>query len=107
MDTPPPSSAVPDDFSRRPQGRHPLEIIPFFQQFPRSELRNVVYTLIWNFLFAVFFTLLSLLVHTRIAGARTFGTCMLIANCIGFLIHFAFALPVAGSMFGGRARARA
>ncbi len=94
MDTPPPSSAVAaaDDCSRRPQGRHPLEIIPFFQRFPPSPVRSIVYTFIWNSLFAVFFTLLSRIFIPESPVLRTFGTCMLIANCIGFLIHFAFAL---------------
>ena len=33
-------AAMADDFARRPQGRHPLEIIPFFQRFPPSPLRS-------------------------------------------------------------------
>jgi len=74
------------------RSRHPLEIIPFFQRFPRSELRNILYTLIWNLLFAVFFTWLSLLFQPELSIVSTFWTCMLIANCIGFLIHGSFAL---------------
>jgi hypothetical protein len=74
------------------QSRHPLEIIPFFQRFPRSAPRNLLYTLIWNFLFAVFFTLLSLLYQPEAPLVRVFWICMLIANCIGFLIHGSFAL---------------
>ncbi len=78
--------------SRVRESRHPLEIIPFFQRFPRSATRNLVYTLIWNFLFAVFFTLLSLLYQPDAPLVRVFWICMLIANCIGFLIHGSFAL---------------
>jgi len=74
------------------RSRHPLEIIPFFQQFPPCALRNIFYTLIWNLLFAVFFTLLSLLFQPEMSIARAFWTCLLIANCIGFLIHGSFAL---------------
>jgi hypothetical protein len=74
------------------RSRHPLEIIPFFQQFKPSALRNIFYTLIWNLLFTVFFTLLSLLFQPEVSIARVFWTCLLIANCIGFLIHGSFAL---------------
>jgi len=94
MDTPTPSSdaARADDCAPRPQGRHPLEIIPFFQRFRPSPLRSIVYTFIWNTLFALFFTLLSRIFIPESPVLRTFGTSMLIANCIGFLIHFAFKL---------------
>ncbi len=54
-------------------------------------MRNLLYTLIWNSLFAVLFTLLSLLYQPEGAILRVFGTCMLIANCIGLLIHGSFA----------------
>jgi Histidine kinase len=74
------------------RSRHPLELIPFFQRFAPSLLRNVLYTLIWNSLFAVFFTLLSLLYQPEVSIQRYFWASMLIANCIGFLIHATFAL---------------
>jgi hypothetical protein len=74
------------------RSRHPLELIPFFERFPRSLLRNVLYTLIWNSLFAVFFTLLSFLYQPAVSIQRYFWASMLISNCIGFLIHAMFAL---------------
>ena len=74
------------------RSRHPLELIPFFERFPRSLLRNVLYTLIWNSLFAVFFTLLSFLYQPEVSVQRYFWASMLISNCIGFLIHAMFAL---------------
>jgi len=42
--------------------RHPLEIFPFFRRLPPSFARNVVYTLSWNSLFALFFTSLSIMI---------------------------------------------
>lgn len=84
--TEPKSGAKP-----RRRSRHPLEIFPYFQQFAPSAARNLLYTLLWNSLFAVLFTLLSLLYQPGESILRVFGTCMLIANCIGFLIHGSFA----------------
>ncbi|MEP6941887.1 MAG: histidine kinase [Betaproteobacteria bacterium] len=94
MDIRNPDSAVAgtDDYVHRQRGRHPLEIIPVFQRIPPGPLRDIVYTLIWNTLFALFFTLLSRIFIPESSVLRTFGICMLIANCIGFLIHFSFAL---------------
>jgi sensor histidine kinase YesM len=74
------------------RSRHPLEIIPYFQRFAPSAGRNFLYTLIWNSLFAAFFALLSLLYRPDASIVQVFWTCMLIANCIGFLIHGSFAM---------------
>jgi sensor histidine kinase YesM len=83
----------------RVPSRHPLEIIPFFQRFPRSWVRNLIYTLIWNSLFALFFTLLSQVIQPDAPFLQTLWICLLIANCIGFLIHGSFA--VGGYMLRG------
>jgi sensor histidine kinase YesM len=72
--------------------RHPLEIIPYFQRFPRSWLRDLIYTLIWNSLFALFFTLLSVVIQPEAPFVHTLWICVLISNCIGFLIHGSFAV---------------
>ena len=45
--------------------RHPLEIIPFFGRFQPSVPRDLIYTAIWNSLFALFFTALSVLMARR------------------------------------------
>jgi len=83
-------SCAASSAARRP--RHPLEIFPVFQRIPYGRMRNVFYTLIWNSLFASFFALLSLIFTPSASFVRTLGICMLIANCIGFLIHGTFAL---------------
>src|ERR1700704_4330207 len=74
------------------RSRHPLEIIPVFQRVPPGRARNLIYTLIWNSLFAVFFALMSRVFQPEAPFLHTFWICMLIANCIGFLIHGSFAL---------------
>jgi sensor histidine kinase YesM len=66
---------------------HPLETIEVFRRWPRSFFRNVVYTCIFNLMFAALFTVLAL-VFTRIRSAEQFwnivGNNVLISNVIGF-----------------------
>jgi sensor histidine kinase YesM len=71
---------------------HPLEVIPFFRRFPRSVLRDFVYTFIWNTGFAVIFTLLGLLFDPKAHLGSLFWATFVIANCIGWLIHTGFLL---------------
>ncbi len=70
---------------------HPLEIIAFFRKWPRSFMRNLIYTLVFNALFAVGFTLIAVLGHltsgrevmpSALLGAFTNN--LLISNVIGF-----------------------
>jgi signal transduction histidine kinase len=72
------------------QGGHPLELFPIFRRIPRSIARDLVYTVIWNELFAVFFTALDLMFdpHETLLGA--FWAISVFANCIGLLIHLEF-----------------
>jgi len=69
---------------------HPLEAIAFFRRFPASTLRDLVYTLIWNTGFVIVFTVLSLLLDDKTPLLHTLWINFVIANCIGFTIHFAF-----------------
>ncbi len=71
---------------------HPLEIIPFFRRFPCGLARDIVYTLIWNTLFALIFALLALLFEPRAPVLRVLGHSFMFAQCIGFLIHLGFAV---------------
>ena len=69
---------------------HPLDVIPLFRRWPPSLLRDVVYTFIWNALFAV----------ALLAAVRMFASSgrsilvdawqtLVITNVVGYLIHFA------------------
>ena len=74
---------------------HPLEAISFFRRWPRSFARNVVFTLIFNTLFAVAFLLMGVM-FTRIESAAqvldAFGRNLLISNFIGFAFWGVFEL---------------
>ena len=71
---------------------HPLEIFPFFRRFRCTPVRDVAYTLILNTLVAAVFTVLALLLDQNRNLAATLGIDLVIANCIGFLIHGGFIL---------------
>jgi sensor histidine kinase YesM len=66
---------------------HPLEAISFFRRWPRTFLRNLIYTVILNTLFALAFTLLAYVFDRRVSVAdftQIFGNNMVISNVIGF-----------------------
>ena len=70
---------------------HPLESIAFFRRWPRSFLRNLIYTIIFNAMFAAGFTLigvLGILTKGRSLSASglidIIGGNLLISNVIGF-----------------------
>ena len=66
---------------------HPLEGLRFFRRWPRSFLRNLIYTLILNLMFAMAFTLLGYAFVSRIALSdfpQIFGNNIVISNIIGF-----------------------
>lgn len=66
---------------------HPLEGMQFFRRWPRSFLRNLIYTLILNFMFALIFTLLAYVFVKNIGFAefpKILGSNMVISNVIGF-----------------------
>ncbi|MFO0113593.1 MAG: hypothetical protein ACK53F_01240, partial [Betaproteobacteria bacterium] len=70
---------------------HPLEAIAFFRKWPRSFVRNFIYTLLFNALFAAGFTLIG--VFGLLTSGRqillsdipaAFTNNLLISNVIGF-----------------------
>ncbi len=71
---------------------HPLELIPFFRRWPQSILRDLVYTVIWNTLFAVFFVLLAVVVDPGASLLATFRETFVFAQCIGFMIYAGFLI---------------
>jgi hypothetical protein len=69
-------------------GSHPLDLIPWFRQWPRSRFRNLVYTGLWNTLIALFLTGASMLFDSRGHAFLTyFLPVWLISNLAGYLIH--------------------
>ena len=66
---------------------HPLEGLRFFRRWPRSFLRDLIYTLILNLMFAVTFTLLAYVFVAKISLAdfpRIFKYNFLLSNVVGF-----------------------
>lgn len=74
---------------------HPLEAISFFRRWPHSFLRSVVYTFIFNLMFAVGFTLLNFVFVRKLAVADipdVFATNVVISNVIGFAFWLVLSL---------------
>ena len=66
---------------------HPLEGMRFFRRWPRSFLRDLIYTLILNLMFAVAFTLLEFVFSRKISVASLlpiFVNNLVISNVVGF-----------------------
>jgi len=66
---------------------HPLEGMQFFRRWPRSFLRNLIYTVILNLMFALAFTLLAYVFVNRLGPKDflpMFGNNLIISNLIGF-----------------------
>ena len=78
--------------------RHPLEIFPFFRRVRPSIARDLLYTVIWNSLFALLFTAVELLVDPRTSILASLRLTFVFAQCIGFVIYAAFLL--AEKLFG-------
>ncbi len=83
-----PPSAACDSGSTR----HPLELIPIFRRWPRSFLRDVIYTFIWNTLFAIGITGLALVFDVRAPVLEMFRINVVFAQCIGFPVYGLFLL---------------
>ncbi len=74
---------------------HPLEAIAFFRRWPRSFVRNIIYTFIFNACFAVGFLVLGLMfarVDSLAQLANAFGRNLVISNIVGFAFWGVFEL---------------
>ncbi len=74
---------------------HPLELIPFFRRWPRSRLRDTIYTVVFSFMIASGFIIVGLpSMHLRSWGE--FGSLILnniaISLAIGFTWHIVMHL---------------
>ena len=79
---------------------HPLEIIPVFRRFRRSVPRDIVYTAIWNSLFALFFALFAILFAPDEPIALVLRDTFVYAQCIGFVIYGVYL--IAGRLFAAQ-----
>ena len=87
-----PSSSTTTDGSACATSGHPLEMFPVFRRIPRSIARDLVYTLIWNTLFVVVFSVLNIIFVPAESLGNVLWSTFVFANCIGFLIHLEFAV---------------
>ena len=74
---------------------HPLEAIGFFRRWPRSFARNLIFTLIFNAMFALAFLTLGVLFQPVASASQVlaaFGRNLLISNFIGFAFWGVFEL---------------
>ena len=92
MQAVPPAPMTPGCSGPGEGGNHPLTLIPFFRRWPRSVTRDVIYTVIWNSLFAVFFTGLAVLFDSRAWSSKTMWVNFVFAQAIGFVIYGGFVL---------------
>jgi len=73
-----------------PVSTHPLEMFPFFRRFRRSVVRDLVYTAIWNTLFALVFAALAVVIDPRASLLGELRQTFVFAQCIGYMIHLLF-----------------
>ena len=67
---------------------HPLELFPVFRRWPRSTLRDLLYTTLWNTLIALGISVaLSTFGNWRASFLTLFGYSLLASQCVGFPIH--------------------
>lgn len=67
---------------------HPLELFPVFRRWPRSTLRDLLYTALWNTLIALAITVvLQTFGNWPSSFFIMFGYSLLASQCIGFPIH--------------------
>jgi Histidine kinase len=71
---------------------HPLEALTFFRRIKPFPGRSIVYTLIWNTMFAAMFSVFWLLFDPQVRVTRVVWVNLVIANCIGFFIQGGFVL---------------
>ena len=72
--------------------RHPLEMIPVFRRWKQGFWRDMVYTGIWNTLFALAFSAIWLAFAPGVPVARMLAINFVIAHCIGYSIQVLFAV---------------
>jgi hypothetical protein len=90
MNAVPAPAAKPRDPFLDPDHFHPLEMFPIFRRWPRSPLRDVLYTFTWNCLIGFFFLGVGLAFKTQWPTLDDLVSTMLVANSIGYVMHAMF-----------------
>ncbi len=75
---------------RQQASSHPLEMFPVFRRWPPGFARDVAFTFIWNLGFTAFFLLFGIVLNHQLPSATTAWITFVIANCIGYTLHFLF-----------------
>ena len=72
---------------------HPLELFPVFRRWPRSTVRDLLYTALWNTLIAFAITVvLQVFGNWPSSFVTMFGYSVLASQCVGFPVHGALRL---------------
>jgi sensor histidine kinase YesM len=82
------------DVEDRAAHMHPLEVIPLFRRWPKSLLRDVFLTLIFNTIIAAFFVVMAVIYKNFASWNDFFAHARgnwVIANVIGFTFHFVYS----------------
>ena len=78
---------LPTPIPARRRG-HPLELFPVFRRWPRTILRDLLYTALWNMLIALGISVaLTTFGNWRAPFLTLFGYSLLASQCVGFPIH--------------------
>ena len=78
------------DHAPRAASSHPLEMIALFRRWPYSPGRDLLYTGIWNCLFALFLVVVGRFFSDRTGSFWSdLYPAMVVSNVIGYLIHAA------------------
>jgi len=75
---------------RRTRSSHPLEIIPAFRRLAPSSWRDFAYTFIWNVGFTALFLFIGMIASLRLPSVVMLWSIFVIANCVGYTLHFLF-----------------
>jgi len=78
---------------------HPLGVIPFFGRIKAFPGRDILFTFIWNAMFAAVFSVFWILFDPTARVMRVLWVNLVVANCIGFFIQGGFELG--GRLLGG------
>ena len=71
---------------------HPLDTIAFFRRWPRSALRDVLYTFIWNCGLGVLFWAVAAMFRPEAVSLGNLLGSVIVANAIGYVLHALFML---------------
>jgi signal transduction histidine kinase len=83
----------PDALDDSDEPTHPLEFIPLFRRWPRSFLRNLIFTVIFSSGIGLFLFLLSMTSHHYESATdflENLGANLVLANVIGFTFHIVY-----------------